>query len=288
MKISVVIPAYNAEKTIEATLASVVKQTYAPAEIIVVDDGSKDNTCEVVSQKFPQVTLLRRENGGPAAARNQGIREATGTWIALLDADDTWLPNRLERQVPLTADPEVAIIHSYVKPDSQAPEVIDFATLWKKNCIANSTVLIRREAFEQVGGLNEARELISVEDYNLWLRLTHAGWKVRTCREVLVNYTPTPGSLSMQTERFARAEFANIDAIQKALGLSEDLVAAKRAAIAEQYGRDLLYNRNTKVAREMFGRALKTHPTLSRYIFWGATFLPVWLLNLRSGRPSGA
>ncbi|MGC4044602.1 MAG: glycosyltransferase family A protein [Armatimonas sp.] len=288
MKISVVIPAYNAEKTISATLSSILGQTHAPDEIIVVDDGSKDNTCAVVSQNFPQVKLLRRENGGPAAARNQGIRDATGDWIALLDADDTWLPNRLEKQVPLTADPEVAIVHCYVKPDSQAPEVIDFAALWKKNCIANSTVLIRRAALEQVGWLNEARELISVEDYNLWLRITHAGWKVATCREVLVNYTPTPGSLSMQTERFARAEFANLDAIQKALNLSDDVVATKRAAIAEQYGRDLLYDRNIKAAREMLGRALKTHPTPKRYIFWGATFLPVWLLDLRSRRSSVA
>lgn len=96
MKISIVIPAYNASKTIERALFSVMEQTIAPHEIIVVSDGSTDATETIIRQKFPEVELITlMENKGVSFARNEGIRKATGEWIAFLDADDCWHPEKL-------------------------------------------------------------------------------------------------------------------------------------------------------------------------------------------------
>ena len=109
MRISVVIPAYNAAGFIAETIASAHAQTYAPLEVIVVDDGSADDTAQVA--KSLGCRVIRQPNGGVCAARNAGILEANGNWIALLDHDDIWLPTKLERQVDAaTRCPDVALI----------------------------------------------------------------------------------------------------------------------------------------------------------------------------------
>ena len=101
MDISVVIPAYNAEKTIAATLQSVLNQTYPPSEVIVVNDGSKDGTKERVLEFGDRVRLINQENSGVSAARNFGVENSNSDWIAFLDSDDLWLPEKLECQVSL-------------------------------------------------------------------------------------------------------------------------------------------------------------------------------------------
>ena len=99
-KVSVIIPAYNAEKFIGEAIESVLNQTYKNIEIIVVDDGSKDNTYHIVKQNFGnQVKLIRKKNGGVSSARNMGVKNAEGEFIAYLDADDYWLPQKLEIQL---------------------------------------------------------------------------------------------------------------------------------------------------------------------------------------------
>jgi glycosyltransferase involved in cell wall biosynthesis len=100
-RISVVIPAYNAAASIDRAIRSVQHQSYPACEIIVVDDGSTDETELVVSQLGDVVTYIHQDNAGVSAARNQGIRAASGDWIAFLDADDEWLPHKLQRQVEL-------------------------------------------------------------------------------------------------------------------------------------------------------------------------------------------
>ncbi len=97
--VSVIIPTYNRKETLLRALRSVLHQTRPPEEIIVVDDGSTDGTGAVVQQEFPSVRYLRQENRGISAARNRGIREASGEWVAFLDSDDEWLPRKLERQL---------------------------------------------------------------------------------------------------------------------------------------------------------------------------------------------
>ena len=98
MTITVVIPAYNSEKYIARAIDSVLTQTHKPDEIIVVDDGSTDNTSEIARKYEPSVKLIQQQNAGASVARNTGIEAATSEWIAFLDADDEWLPEKLKLQ----------------------------------------------------------------------------------------------------------------------------------------------------------------------------------------------
>ena len=113
MQLSVIIPTYNRAHTLTRALTSVVNQTSIVDEIIVVDDGSTDHSVELIQNNFPQVTLIQQPNRGVSPARNVGIEKARHEWIALLDSDDEWLPNKLEviRQTHLT-QPQLRIIHS--------------------------------------------------------------------------------------------------------------------------------------------------------------------------------
>ncbi len=294
LQISVIIPAYNAADTIGAAIASVFAQTVAPFEIIVVDDGSKDDTAAVAGKFGAGVRVIRQANGGPAAARNRAAKEAGGAWLALLDADDSWLPQKLERQIETLArenfDPEIGVVHS-LSGDGRGDadrEPIDFARLWERNRVATTTVLIRREAFLQSGGFDEDRALIGVEDYHLWLRLACSGWKFALCREVLVRYTPAENSLTSQTERFARAELTNAENIAARLNLPAADLRRKQAAICAQYGRDLFYYRKMREARQMLWMPLRHNLTGKNLLWWLATFVPAPLLDLKRKKSPSA
>lgn len=279
--VSVVIPVYNAAPFVARAIDSALAQSYAPTEVLVIDDGSLDDTAQVVGNYPAPVRLLRQPNAGPAAARNHGAREAQGEWLALLDADDLWLPSKLEQQMMYTEDHGVGIVNCLPKGSAAALLVAapTFERLWQKNFIANSSVLVRRLAFEQVGGFDEDRALISVEDYNLWLRLVSAGWKIATCPQQLCHYTPAPGSLSSQAERFARAELANIEKIGPQLGLEAAVIEKKKTAIYDEYGRELLYCRQIEAARHFLGTALRRQPSPDRIKWWIAAFMPLYILN---------
>lgn len=283
-RISVVIPAYNAAKFIGRAIASVQAQTLPADEIIVIDDGSEDHIASVIEELPGNIRLIHQRNGGPGSARNHGAKVAEGDWIALLDADDAWLPNKLERQSLRLGDNEIGIVHTLTDDDDAQqpqPKQIDFAAMWEKNWLVTSSVLLRRTAFEAVGRFDEDRSLISVEDYNLWLRMTHTGWKVATVAESLVQYMPAPGSLSGQIERFAHAELANLARVAEVLNLESAVVAQKRIGIYEQYGRDLLYERHMEAARRFLSVPLREQPSLSHLKWWLTANLPVAVLDLR-------
>lgn len=287
--VSVLIPAYNAAECVSTAIRSALAQTAPPAEVIVVDDGSTDRTADTVAAFGKQVRLRRQKNAGPAAARNHAAREATGEWLALLDADDAWLPEKLERQLAYADDPSVGVIHCWGPPGGgPAPEQITLESLWEKNCIVNSSVLVRRTAFQEVGGFDEDRGLISVEDYNLWLRLLSAGWQVATCPRQLHAYTPAPGNLSGQFERFARAELLNLEKLTPLLGLNAEAVRRKRLAIHDDYGRHLFHYRQLGAARGWLSRALRASPSPARLAWWLATFAPPAALDFRRRRLGGA
>lgn len=280
--VSVLIPAYNAASCVSRAIESVLAQTVPALEILVVDDGSADHTAEVVERFGAPVRLLRQENAGPAAARNHAAREAHGEWLALLDADDAWLPRKLELQLPYTTKERVGLVHCWGPPGGGAPpEQITFESLWERNCIVNSSALVRRKAFEAVGGFDEERSLISVEDYNLWLRLLADGWEAATCPEQLHEYTPAPGNLSRQFERFARAELTNLVKLEQLPAVTPEMLHRKRLAIYEEYGRHLFHYRELAAARRWLFVPLQTEPSPQRLAWWLATFAPTALLDWR-------
>lgn len=182
-RVSVVIPAYNAELFIAQAVSSVLAQTFADWELIVVDDGSTDDTASRVAPFLcdPRISLHRKANGGPASARNAGIRLAMANFIALLDADDYWLPRKLERQMAVMAQyPDVGVCGAASTVVSQDGEVVrhvmsdgfhgsPFPRLLFGPLADMTTALIRRKVFEQVGFFDET--LRFSEDYEFWLRV---------------------------------------------------------------------------------------------------------------------
>jgi len=276
-RIAAVIPAYNAAAIVAAAVESLRRQTIPPAEIIVVDDGSRDDTSAVAARAGARV--IRQENGGPAAARNRGIAATNAEWIALLDADDISYPTRIERQRHWIEETQTAVIsaRSFIAgvPGVTVPRAADFASLWRRNTIRTSTVLLRRRAWEEVGGFDESRALIGVEDYNLWLRLAHAGWTFRLLDEELAEYRPTEASLTFQTPRFAAAELANVARLAEQLALSPEMIDRKEFELYRSYGLELFHFRHFALARRYLREAARRGPIGwdARLRLW-ATILP--------------
>jgi glycosyltransferase involved in cell wall biosynthesis len=204
VKISVLIPAYNAAAFLPRCLASVFAQTFQPTEVIVVDDGSTDDTA-VVAEKLG-ARVIRRQNGGISAARNTGIMETTGEWIALLDADDLWAPEKLELQAACIR-PETFFVYTGVQffddkgiredQPAAAPSLVA-AMLRYRNPISPSSVLVRRQTFLEAGGFMEG--ISACEDWELWFRLSRLGPFVAISAP-LTSYYVYPGSLSANPEK---------------------------------------------------------------------------------------
>lgn len=178
MRISVVIPCYNHAHLVGDAIRSALNQTLPPAEILVVDDGSKDNPREVVESFPAPVRYLHKPNGGLSSARNFGIQHATGDWIALLDSDDWWAPEKLARQaVALAATPGAVLSHTSVitvRPNGRTDQIhAGEPPYWPnirfRNPIAASSVLVEAQAVRDAGGFNES--LRTCEDWDLWIRL---------------------------------------------------------------------------------------------------------------------
>ena len=286
--ISVIMPAYQSEAFIARSIRSVQMQTQRPLEILVVDDGSQDNTAAAAAACGDLVRVIRQTNGGPASARNTGAREARGEWLAFLDADDGWVPNKLERQVA-HIDDSITLLNAYCTVDENsqhAPDNQTFDDLWLRNTVPTSSVLLRKRDFDAVGGFDEDRSIMAVEDYNLWLRLLHRGCKFCVVRERLVEYTPAPNNLSGQYGRMVRSELNNVEKIRVACGMDAERVTRKQATIYAEWGRALFHSRDLVEARDCYRNVLSRQPSLSALIRWVATFVPRPVLDLRRTRAS--
>ena len=279
--VSVVIPAYNAGEALVRAIESALTQTHPVHEIFVVDDGSSDNTAEIAERYSPRVTVLRKANGGPASARNLGIHASTGEWIALLDADDWWFPQKTEVQLAYTKSPDVGLVHGlYDHRIERPPPELTFDDLWDHNSIGTASVLIRRSMFDQLGGFNEDRALISVEDYNLWLRAAAAGWRILTCPHILAHYTQGTG-ISSNLERLMRASLFNLSDVETRLSLPASLVRDKRARMYAQFGEQALHDRKIGVARDLLRQTLRDSPSATTALRLAAASLPLPVLNLK-------
>ena len=203
---TVIIPVYNGERFIRRAVDSVLKQTLPPVQIIVVDDGSKDPTREILTTEYgDKVTLICQTNGGPAKARNAGLRVATGEFVAFLDADDFWEPLKLETQLKmLERHPDAVGNYTGLRlVDDQGVfmndcKPVDATTLWPRLRWCNpgvppSSVLLRRAVIDKVGDFSE-RQLGS-EDWDFWFRLSEFG-RFCTCPEPLTDYRVSSSGLS--------------------------------------------------------------------------------------------
>jgi glycosyltransferase involved in cell wall biosynthesis len=214
MRISVIIPAYNAERFLPRCLKSVFAQTLKPVEVIVVDDGSTDNTAALAGKLG--ATVITVPNGGSAAARNAGIEKAKSEWIALLDADDLWAPEKLERQAARIQSDTVLVYTGIrifddkgVRSEQLAVDVSIAKKMMRyRNLIAPSTVLAKREMLMLDGGFRE--DLRACEDWEMWVRLLRLG-QFEAVIEPLTDYYVYPSSLSASPERMLLALDQMID-----------------------------------------------------------------------------
>ena len=223
--VSVLIPAYNAQATLLRTLQSVEQQSFGDFEVIVVDDGSRDDTARIgadFAAGDARFRLVRQANAGAAAARNAALALARGEWIAPLDADDLWHPDKLARQVQClkSTQPTTVLVYSWSVDIDERSLVISrrldldrfegdaYAALVLTNFIGNASVpLIRRDVLVAVGGWDaslRARAAQGCEDWQLYLRLAEVGDFV-LAPGFLIGYRQTSGSMSRQVPEMTRS-----------------------------------------------------------------------------------
>lgn len=221
-KVDVLIPAFNAAHFLPGAIESVLAQTEADWHIVIVDDGSTDNTREVVSAYVDrlgdQLTYLYQENRGLPAARNAGIRVSSAPLIALLDADDLWLPNRLADTLPLfESDPQTGLTYGGVVRFREAGEVLDTFRGNRRNgqgLVAREiftrqielpcpTVTFRRSCLDRVGYFDET--LRATEDRDLWLRIAQQ-FHIGFVPKVLARYRVSENSMSADLTRMLSAQ----------------------------------------------------------------------------------
>lgn len=284
-RVSVVIATYNMAGYLPQAVQSVLEQSYSDVEVQIVDDGSSDDTAQVVQRWSDDVRVRvhRQANAGQARAKNEGIARSTGQFIAFLDADDAWLPGKLSRQMPLFAGhPEVGVVYSdYERMDAQGLPLSKGATrmhrgrisgpLLIENFVSFPSAVVRRECFARDGSFDETLDMGI--DYELWLRLS-AHWEFDFIPEATVRYRIWSGQMS---KNYRGRYEAGIGIMQRFIDRNPGIVseAQLREAWAHTYtgrGNTILWQeRDRRAAFRDYLRALSFHPG-----YW-----PVWRSMLR-------
>lgn len=274
--VSVVIPCYNSASTLSQSVTSVLQQTYRPLEVIVVDDGSSDDSVQVARSFGEPVVVVAKENGGPASARNVGIRSSRGDFIAFLDSDDLFLPTKIERQVAVAREvAEPALVFTGVKrtfgkdtyrPPSpeykvyQGEEPINFRTLWEKNWITTSSVLGHRLVFEDLL-FDEDPLMQGAEDFDLWLRIADRH-PIHYLDEILTVYFVSDGGHSrsnlQRTYLALNRMYEKLAPLSERHSLSACHLHRKMFELNKVFGIRLLQSGNLQVAKKYFAMARST------------------------------
>lgn len=280
--VSVIIPAYNAAEFMGETLDSVFAQTFTRFEVIVINDGSSDTEeLERVLQRYPaNLRYIKQDNQGAAAARNAGLRAATGEFVAFLDADDTWVPAFLEKQMELLRSSKADLVfadallfgdsplegRTFMQMDPPRGEVTVENLLAVKVTVLTSTVLARRAAILDVGLFDVS--LRRGQDFDLWLRLAKAGTRFAYTRDVLAHHRIIESSLSGGTISQLQRSLAVLESVKARTDLTEGEKAALQwnmnrtlRELALENGKEKLLGRDFSGALHSFNEARKFAPS---------------------------
>ena len=239
-RVSVILPSYNRSQSVGLAVESVLKQSFRDFELCVVDDGSEDDTVEILDSILGSFNTLRlKENVGVSHARNYGIRSTDSEWIAFLDSDDVWHPQKLEKQIDATFDRPEHLLHftdeiwirngKRINPKlrHQKREGWIFQPSLELCLMAPSTVMLKRELLEQCGLFDE--ELPVCEDYDLWLRIT-AHHQVSFLNEALM--TRSGGHADQLSRKYWGMDRFRVQSLKKILAnvplQKEDEMATRR------------------------------------------------------------
>jgi glycosyltransferase involved in cell wall biosynthesis len=225
--VSAIIPAFNAQDHIVEAVSSALGQQGVATEVIVVDDGSTDDTWEVLERFGQDIRKVRQPNGGPARARNHGASLARGEWLAFLDADDLWAPEKLAAQLR-AADEKTVVVYTdrlnFGDCDRVKALLSESVPLWEgdvfrrlvlDNFVTLSSAMIRKAVFDRLGGFEE--RLAGTEDWDLWLRAAGEG-EFRVCRRPLTHYRWHAKGISNRLEQM---QAQRIETLRRAAGLPQ-------------------------------------------------------------------
>jgi len=232
MQISLIIPSHNRSNYLQRALQSVYAQTFSAFEVIVVDDGSTDDTAEMLRSEFPQVTYIYQKNSGVSSARNTGIKHSSSEWLAFLDSDDTWLENKLEKQISaLEQATDIKVCHTEeiwirngVRVNAMNKHKKSGGWIFEQ-CLplcamSPSSIMIHRSIFNNIGYFDES--LVACEDYDLWLRIT-CQYPVLFIEQPLINkYGGHEDQLSHQHWGMDRFRIYALDKLLKQANLSNE------------------------------------------------------------------
>ncbi len=281
--VSVVLPTYNCAEFLPDSIGSVLSQTYRTYEVIVVDDGSTDVTKEALRPFLDKIRYVDLgQNKGLPAARNTGIQLSRGEYIAFLDADDHWLPEKLKKNVEcFQAHPEVGMVYSrHINVDESGRPLGEsakrrlhsgnvFTRLFSdQNFILTSSVMVRKNVFETAGLFDE--RLVNCQDWDMFLRIAFS-YKVAGIYEPLVQYRHNSRSLSKNRNNVLKYQKMVIDKIytefrNRENGICEKFYKKRLASHYEKTGRYYLRMGDRLRARESFWQALKNNPFRLRAI----------------------
>jgi glycosyltransferase involved in cell wall biosynthesis len=313
--VSVIIPTYQRVKFIEEAIRSVLNQTYGNLELIVIDDGSTDGTDELlsaISAEDQRVRYSRQANAGPAAARNKGVQISNGFLIAFLDSDDTWMPDKLEKQMRVF-DQDVEVCFSYCSGffvNENGERARSFDQQWNSTRFYSaedflfhrvgffftSSAVVKKECLEKVGAFDENLEFL--EDVDLWFRIL-VECKSDYIDEPLVINRRHPDNLYLTKGRGAELQFArsNFQVSQKAVDLYERRVRRLSKTEKEEalyrfqlmFIKEALAHGEIKEARNSLRSYLRSHPAfLAALPYFGLSILPrkavTWLVEKRKKR----
>ena len=272
--VSVIIPNYNYGLYLGQAIESVLAQTYKNVEIIVVDDGSTDNSQQVLANYGDKIKWFKQTNQGVSKARNRGISDSKGEIIAFLDSDDVWLPQKLEKQVHLLlSDSELGLVHCgnqefdksgkqlEKRLDGMAGYVAEEMLRWQRPVIlgGGSAVIVRRSVFDKVDGFDP--NVSPVEDWEFYYRVSK-NYKVGFVPEVLMNYRIHGGNNHLNIKRMEKAYFAAYDKVFAAEGHKLSVL------------RNICYGRiHTILAGSYFASGQYIH--FGRHMFMGLWLSPV-------------
>ncbi|MCL2701827.1 MAG: glycosyltransferase [Phycisphaerae bacterium] len=294
--VTVIIPAYNGAAFIKDALASVARQTYQDFEVILVDDGSTDATFEIVSEvakDWDKLWVIRAEHGGLACARNRALSQANGQWIALLDADDLWLPNKLAKSIAfLESNPPLSVVYhpmNLIRRDGKpfrgryvrckTGQVTE--PLFHRGFIYDPSVVFHRRVVDTVGPFDQS--LPVCVGYEFWLRvstrfdigLINEPLALRRCHEDSLTVASRTCAARVKSQMLERFYFDRG---------GRDLIKNPRKALRHlarvhyQAGRLFQADRDFRTAKDYFQKALRTNPIELRtlpFLAWS------WLRSLR-------
>lgn len=256
--VSIVIPTYNHAPMLQRALATVVEQTHKNWNAIVVNNFSTDNTLEVVAAfNDPRIQCVNfRNNGVIGASRNEGIALATGKYVAFLDSDDTWFPAKLEQCVEILESGSDLVCHAeYWIDESGKSRLVAYGPseaathhnlIYKGNRISTSATVVRTALLKEVHGFDVSPELISTEDYDLWIRLAAKSDKFAFISEPLGEYHRHDNNVSANIEKHLAAELALLAKHFSANTRFENMIARRRRRALAYYGAGRSLHRTRK------------------------------------------